>query len=263
MTAGGLRQERRDSSIWLTIDRPERSNALDGAVLSGLLDAVEAAADDPDVRVVVLTGAGDRTFCAGADLAAIASGRSGSESDQAGAGARGLDRVLSAIVTHPKPVVARVNGHALAGGLGLALACDLIVASDSAEFGTPEVNVGLWPFVISAVIARNVPRKVALEMMLTGRRMRADEAARWGIVNRVAPPDQLDDAVNELVADLASKSPLALRVGKETFRRAEDLSFDDALAYLHGAFEGHLGSEDLAEGVAAFLEKRSPNWTGR
>jgi enoyl-CoA hydratase/carnithine racemase len=262
MTSAGLRQERRDSSLWLTIDRPERSNALDGGVITGLLAAVEAAAQEPSVRVVVLTGAGTRTFCAGADLSAMASARADLESGQV-AGADGMGRLLSVIATHPKPVIARVNGHALAGGFGLALACDLIVASETAEFGTPEVNVGLWPFVISAVIVRNVPRKVALEMMLTGRRMSGDEAARWGIVNRVVPPDRLDEAVDELARDLASKSPLALRVGKESFRRAEELSFDEALAYLHGMLETHLGSQDLAEGVAAFLEKRPPTWTGR
>ncbi len=262
MIAGGLRQERRDSSLWLTIDRPERRNALDPTVISGLLTAFEAAGDDPDTRVLVLTGAGERTFCAGADLAAMAAARV-DVGVGGGSGANGMDRLLSAIVAHPKPVIARVNGHALAGGFGLALACDLIVASETAEFGTPEVDVGLWPFVISAVIARNMPRKVALEMMLTGRRMRAQEAARWGIVNRVTPADALDQSVNELVRTLASKSPIALRAGKASFRRAEDLPFDEALAYLRGALEEHLGSQDLAEGVAAFLEKRPPNWTGR
>jgi enoyl-CoA hydratase len=264
MTGGSLWQERRDSSLWLTIDRPDRSNALDGAVMDGLLAGLKAAADDPDVRVVVLTGAGERTFCAGADLAAVAAARArpggGSDADTE---VDRLDGLLAAIVTHPKPVIARVNGHALAGGFGLALACDLIVAAETAEFGTPEVNVGLWPFVITAVIARNVPRKVALEMMLTGRRMPAAEAAGWGIVNHVVPAADLDRAVEDLARDLASKSPLALRVGKESFQHAEDLSFHDSLTYLRGMLHAHLQSQDLAEGVAAFLEKRRPNWTGR
>ena len=160
-------------------------------------------------------------------------------------------------------MIARVNGHALAGGFGLALACDLIVAVDSADFGTPEVDVGLWPYMITAVIHRNLPRKVAVEMMLTGRRLPAREAERWGIVNRLTPREGLDDAVEELAASLASKSPLVLRLGKASFARAEDLPFDDALAYLTAMLGMHLQSEDVVEGVTAFVEKREPRWTGR
>lgn len=143
------------------------------------------------------------------------------------------------------------------------LACDLVIAADHAEVGTPEVNIGLWPFMISTVIQRDVPRKIALELMLTGRRMGAEEAARWGFVNRVVGADALDDAVRETTEVLASKSPLIMSLGKRSFYRAEDMDFDHALEYLAGMLTVCLESEDTIEGVTAFLEKRSPDWKGR
>jgi enoyl-CoA hydratase len=156
-----------------------------------------------------------------------------------------------------------VNGVALAGGFGLMLACDLVVAADDVEMGTPEVNLGLWPYMISAVVARNLPRKVMVEMMMTGRRYSAGEAARWGIVNRVVPRSELDPAVQGLVDELASKSPLVLRLGKQALFQAQDMGFDEALAYLQGMLTVSLESEDVAEGVSAFLQKRRPRWKGR
>jgi enoyl-CoA hydratase len=265
-----IRAERRGPALWLTIDRPERRNALSAEVIAVLLEKIESASTDPDVRVIVLTGAGDRAFCAGADLAGtspVVTGAAAAAGAETGPGerpvCRGLPELLTAIVDHSKPVVARVNGLALAGGFGLALACDLVVAADTAEFGTPEVNVGLWPFMITAVIQRTVPRKVATELMMTGRRMPAEEAARWGLVNRVVPVAKLDATVDALVAELASKSPLVLRVGKESFRRAADMPFDEALRFLLEMLDVHLSSEDAAEGIAAFLARRPPNWTGR
>jgi enoyl-CoA hydratase/carnithine racemase len=160
-------------------------------------------------------------------------------------------------------VVARVNGHALAGGFGLMLSCDLVVAAEDAVFGTPEIDVGLWPFMISAVIRRNVPRKIALEMMLTGRRLSSDEAARWGMVNMVVPRTELDQSVSDLLKALHSKSSVALRLGKESFHASQDMPFDEALAYLNAMLTVDLESEDVAEGVAAFLQKRPPEWKGR
>jgi enoyl-CoA hydratase/carnithine racemase len=255
-----VRVERRDPATWLTIDRAERRNALGPDVIDGLLRGLGDAAEDPGTRAVVLTGAGTRAFSAGGDLGAAASAEGRvAEHERRGR----LGALFVAIAEHPKPVVARVNGQALAGGLGLALACDLVVAAETAEFGTPEVNVGLWPFMVMAVLARNVPRKVAVEMMLTGRRMSAAEAARWGLVNRVAPPERLDAATDELVQEVSSKSPLVLRLGKQAWRRAQDMSFDDALAYLHAMLTVELQSEDAVEGVTAFVEKRAPGWKGR
>ncbi len=252
--------EARGPSVWLTIDRPDRRNALNPAVIDGLLDGLARAAHDAGARVVVLTGSGDRAFCAGADLAGMApaDGRVAEHERRGRMGA-----VLRALIEHPKPVIARVNGYALAGGFGLALACDLIVSSDAAAFGTPEIDVGLWPYMITAVIQRNVPRKLALEMMLTGRRVAADEAARWGIVNQVVPAAELDAAVDALSHELASKSPLVMRLGKESFRRAQEMAFDDALSYLNAALTVNLESEDVVEGISAFIERRAPNWKDR
>ncbi|MBI4260100.1 MAG: enoyl-CoA hydratase/isomerase family protein [Actinobacteria bacterium] len=256
-----VRYEARGPAAWLTIDREERRNALSDDVIDGLLGGLGRAAADEAARVVVVTGAGERAFCAGGDLAGNLSPGEGrvAAHDRRGR----VAELLRALAEHPRPVVARVNGVALAGGFGLMLACDLVVAADEVEMGTPEINLGLWPYMISAVIHRNVPRKVALEMMLTGRRLGARDAARWGIVNRAVPRADLDAAVDELVGELSSKSPLVLALGKRSFYRAQDMGFDDALAYLQAMLTVNLESEDVAEGVAAFLEKRPPTWKGR
>jgi enoyl-CoA hydratase/carnithine racemase len=212
------------------------------------------------VSSVVLTGAGDKAFCAGADLGGmVPDGGRVAEHHRRGR----IGDLLLGMNRHPKPIVARVGGAALAGGFGLMLACDLVVAADDAELGTPEINLGLWPFMISAVIRRNVPRKIALEMMLTGRRFSASEAAQWGIVNRVVPRSDLDAAVQELTEELGRKSPLILRLGKESFYRSEDMTLEEALAYLNAMLTVDLESEDVAEGVSAFLQKRPPEWRGR
>jgi enoyl-CoA hydratase/carnithine racemase len=230
-------------------------------VVEGLLGSLERAAEEAGARCIVLTGAGDRAFCAGADLASSVSPGEGTAGGEA-ARAR-IGEVLVGMTRHPLPIVARVNGAALAGGFGLMLACDLAVAADDVEVGTPEVNLGLWPFMISAVIARNVPRKIAMEMMLTGRRLRADEAARWGMVNRAVPRTELDKEVDRLAGEVSSKAPVAARLGKESFHRAQEMGFEESLEYLNRMLTLDLQSEDAAEGIAAFLEKRKPEWKGR
>jgi enoyl-CoA hydratase/carnithine racemase len=251
--------EIRGAAAWVTIDREDHRNALSPEVVAGLRNAIDLASEDEHAHVVVVTGAGDRAFSAGGDLG----GMSGEHSRVAQHEARGaLPKLFQAMQACPKPVLARVNGHALAGGFGLMLACDLVIAADDAEFGTPEINIGLWPYMISAVIQRNVPRKVALDMMLTGRRVTAAEAERWGMVNRVVPRAGLDDAVEQLAGELASKSPLILSLGKGSFYRSQDMSFDDSLAYLQSMLTVNLEAEDVAEGVSAFLQKRPPEWKG-
>jgi len=252
--------EVRGPAAWLTVNRPDQRNAINPEVIEGLLAGLERAGAEPAVRCVVLTGAGDRAFCAGADLSVVApeSGRV-QEHERRG---RMVDLLL-ALVKHPQPVVARVNGLALAGGFGLTLACDLVVAADDAKFGTPEIKLGLWPYMISALIHRSIPRKIALEMMLTGRRLSAEEAARWGMVNAIVPRFELDRRVDELVEELARMSPLILRLGKESFYRAQDMGFEQALAYLNSMLTVNLESEDVIEGVTAFFQRRVPEWKGR
>jgi enoyl-CoA hydratase len=245
----------------VTINRPDQRNALDARVIENLIATLERSGSDPDLRCIVLTGAGDRAFCSGGDLSKTMSPHDGRVPQHELR--EKIGDLLVALARHPLPVVARVNGTALAGGFGLMLACDLVVAADDVEVGTPEVNLGLWPFMISAVIARNVPRKIASEMMLTGRRVSAAEAGRWGMVNRVVPRVELDASVDQLVEDLCSKSPLALRLGKQSFIRAQDMGFEESLAYLNAMLTVALQSEDVAEGVSAFLQKRRPEWRGR
>ena len=209
--------------------------------------------------MIVLTGAGN-TFCAGADLQSFRSEMS--ELDRYFQ-RRGLGELLMDMTQLGKPTIARVNGHALAGGLGLAVACDLGIASLDAQFGIPEVNVGLWPMLIMASVFRNLPRKAAMELILTGRRISAEEAARLGVVNRAVPAERLDAEVDALAQELARKSPLGMRLGLEAFYRMQDMSYPAALAYLENQLALLGLSEDLKEGVSAFFEKREAHFTGR
>lgn len=245
----------------VTIARPEARNALDAATLDGLIEAFADLDRDPAIRVLVLTGAGEKAFCAGADL------RSGLASDPSaveGHEQRGLLRRLFATTEALRtPLIGRVNGHALAGGLGVALACDLLVAVEDATFGTPEVRVGLWPHVISALLVQHLGPKRALEWMMTGRRYPAAEAERLGLVNRVVPREELDDAVAELAAELIRGAPLALALGRRSYLDARSMEPRSAMAYLHGMLDLQVQTEDAAEGIAAFLERREPEWRGR
>jgi enoyl-CoA hydratase/carnithine racemase len=242
-----------------TINRPDVHNALSWSVLTALCEAVEAARDDPGTRVVVLTGAGDRAFCAGADLSGMAAGASHADLHAS----RGqLPRLFQGLWGLGKPTIAKVRGWCLAGGFGVALACDVVVASDDARFGTPEVDRGLWPYMITVPMLRSMPPKVALELQMSGRRVSAEEAARLGFA-RVVPAAELDAAVTELAVGLATKSSAVLRLGRDAFYAVADLAAADALRLLHPMLTVHTGLDDAAEGLAAFAEKREPAWTDR
>jgi len=244
----------------ITINRPERRNALSWTVMTELRDALESAKSDPQVRAVVLTGSGDKAFCAGADLTGMSEGAGYAAMHDA----RGeLARLFRTMWELGKPIIARVRGYALAGGFGLCLACDLVVAADDAQFGTPEIDVGLWPYMITVPLIRSMPPKVALELMMTGRRVNATEAAQIGFVSRVVPVDQLDAAVAELAATLAAKSPAIMKLGRDSFYAVWDQPAEDALRLLHSMLTITTGTEDAAEGIAAFAEKRAPQWKGR
>jgi enoyl-CoA hydratase/carnithine racemase len=244
----------------LTIDRAERRNALSPGVLEGLLHAITGDATADDVRVVVLTGAGDKAFCAGADLGSFGTDATPVELHE---GRGGLPALLMAMRKCPRPIVARVQGLALAGGLGLALGCDLVVAADTAAFGLPEVDIGLWPFMVAALVARHASPKRALDLMMSGRRIDAATALDWGLVSRVVPAAELDAAVDALAAELAMKSPLVLRLGKAAWYATEDVALEPALAHLQAQLSLLTQSKDAVEGVTAFFQKRPPEWTGR
>lgn len=249
-----------DGVATVTLDDPETRNALGNEILDELIEAFEIARDDAGVRCVVLTSSHDKVFSAGGNLDGFAADvplvgkHLGTERFPA------LFRLIGEL---GKPTVCKANGHVLAGALGVALACDLIVASEDATFGTPEINVGVFPFMIMALIYRNVPRKKTTEMLLLGERLSAAEALDAGVVNKVVAAAELDAAVDDWAAKLASKSPLLMKLGKDAMFRQQDMAFMDALDYLRGNLSLALSTEDVVEGVTAFMEKRDPNWKGR
>jgi enoyl-CoA hydratase/carnithine racemase len=242
----------------VTVNRESKRNALSFDTLAELTEAFRRANTDPDVRVIVLTGAGDRAFCSGADLGGLRDGEAGAEEAHAGRG--NLASLFTTMYQLGKPTIARVRGYALAGGFGLALACDYVIASYDSVFGAPEVNIGLWPYMISVPLLRSMPPKVALDLILTGRRVPAQEAATIGFVSRVVSPAQLDDEIDGLCAQLAARSPAAIRLGRPTFYRILDQSSAQALPELQAMLSIASSLPDAAEGVAAFHQKREPVW---
>jgi 3-hydroxypropionyl-coenzyme A dehydratase len=249
-----------DGIATVTLDNPEKRNMLSGQMLAELVDAMKAARDSEEVRAVVLTGAGDKVFCAGADLGGFAADAPLVAKHFAS------DLFLEFFRLMPrlgKPSLCAVNGHVLAGGMGLALSCDLVIAREGATFGTPEINVGAFPYMIMAIIYRNVPRKKVNEMMLLGERLSAEEAVELGLANKVVPAGELDAAVADWAAKLASKSPVLMRLGHDAMYRQQDMALDDALEFLRSQLSLTLTTEDIVEGVTAFFEKRDPKWKGR
>jgi enoyl-CoA hydratase/carnithine racemase len=249
-----------DGIATVTLNDPDTRNSLSPQLLDELADALRAARDDESVRCVVLASSHEKVFSSGANLGGFSADAPLIERHRATQ--RFVD-VFKLLAELGKPSIVAANGHVLAGSLGIALACDLIVASEDAGFGTPEINVGLFPFMIMALIYRNVPRKKTNEMLLLGERLTAEEARQVGIVNRVVPAGELDGAVREWATKLASKSPVVMRLGKDAMWRQMDMPLMDALDYLCSQLTIELGTEDAIEGVTAFFEKREPKWKGR
>jgi enoyl-CoA hydratase/carnithine racemase len=244
----------------VTLNDPEKRNMLSGQMLAELVAAMKRAREEDEVRAVVLTGAGDKAFCAGADLGGFGADVPLVEKHFAS------DLFLEYFRLMPrlgKPSLCALNGHVLAGGLGIALSCDLLIAREGATFGTPEINVGAFPYMIMAIIYRNVPRKRVNEMMLLGERLSAEEAVTYGLANKVVPAAEFDAAVADWAGKLASKSPVLMRLGHDAMYRQQDMAFDDALEFLRSQLTLTFSTEDLAEGVRAFFEKRDPEWKGR
>ena len=260
MSYATLRYEVADGIATIALDQPETRNALSDELLGELIDALETARDDADVRVVVLASTHEKVFSSGGNLSGFAAEvplvhkHFGTEK---------FPRAFKLLAELRKPSICAASGHVLAGALGLALACDLVVAKEGARFGTPEINVGVFPFMIMALIYRNVPRKKATELLLLGEQISAEEAERIGIVNRVVGAEEYDAAVRDWAGRLAGKSPVMMRLGKDAISRQMDMPFADALDFLRSQLTIAFSTEDLVEGVSAFFEKRDPEWRGR
>jgi enoyl-CoA hydratase len=251
---------RDDGVATVTLNQPDNRNALSNELLGDLIDAFESARADERVRCVVLTSSHETVFSSGASLDQFAADAPLVHKHFAG---ERFPRLFETIMRLGKPTICAANGHVLAGALGVALACDLIVAKESATFGTPEINVGAFPFMIMALIYRNVPRKKTNELLLLGDRISADEARAAGIVNRVVPAEEFEAAVDDWATRLAGKSPVLMRLGKDAMYRQLDMPFEDALDFLRSQLSIAFTTEDIQEGVRAFFEKREPEWTGR
>ena len=247
----------KDGVACFTINREKQRNTISMEALDLFLIHLDEALENDAVRVVCLTGAGNRTFCAGADLGA------GMDESDGMTAFRKYANLLKKLTSFPKPTVAKVNGSCVAGGTGFMLACDIVIASSKATFGTPEVNVGLFPMMIGALIFRNVLRKKAMEMALLGEKLSARQALEMGLITRMTDPDDLDTEVDKVLNLLVKKSPIGMRIGKEAFYAAGDMPFEQALDLLAEKLSDVVATQDAREGILAYLEKREPLFSGK
>ena len=245
-----------NNAAWLTINREAQRNAISLEAIDLFSKCLDAAEADGNVRVILITGSGDKAFCAGADLGGAVDGKIQQ-------GFKSYAKLITRLSSYPKPVVARINGACMAGGMGLMLACDIVIAKNDVKFGTPEVNVGLWPMMIGALIYRNVLRKKAMEMILLGERLTADQALNMGLITRAVPPDELDEEVNQILKSLAAKSPIGMKIGKEAFYAMADMPFEEAVDFLSDKIAEIAATDDAREGLTAFIQKRKPEFKGK
>jgi enoyl-CoA hydratase len=260
VTYDTLLVEVRDGIGRVTLNRPEVRNALNASLIRELAAALAALESDPAARVIVLSGAGDKAFCAGADLKGLGERGTTLEARESFSG---LARILETIPRMRTPVIAQVHGFALAGGCGLAVGCDLVVAADDAVFGLPEIKIGMLPLIVMAPILRAAGRLRAMRMILTGEQIPAREAYDMGLVSRLVPRGELPSSVTALATTLAGLSPTALAIAKEAAAFSGGMEYGAALRYLREVTTLVALSEDVKEGIAAFFEKRPPRWTGR
>jgi len=251
--------EIKENVAFLTINRESKGNALSQEVITGFLDYLDRFDQGEDVRAVCVTGAGEKVFCSGADLVTAL----GTEGDAPLSGTRLYAELLKKMARFGKPLLARVNGACLAGGIGLMLSCDIVIARRDAFFCTPEVNVGIFPMMVGALLYRNVNRKKVIDMVLTGRRIPAAEAEDVGLITSAVEPELLDEEVQKTLRLLISRSPIGIRIGKDAFRTMSDMPFEEAVDYLCEALERIISTDDAKEGMMAFMEKREPRFKGR
>lgn len=257
MSEPELIYEAKGRIAWLTINREMRRNAISLDMIDLFFESLDRAENDGQIRVVCVTAVGEKAFCSGADLSTTFG-----EKDYAN-GARKYASLLKRMAAFSKPIVARLNGSCMAGGMGLMLSCDIVYARDGIKIGTPEVNVGLFPMMIGALIFRNAGRKKALEMIYTARTLSAKEAEDMGLITRAVPADDLDDVVNEALETIAAKAPLALEMGRRAFAEVEGKDLEESLDYLCEQLGAVVATEDAREGLTAFLQKRTPEWKRR
>ena len=252
-----LLYEVRDQTAFMTINRESRRNAISQKMISAFMNYLDKADLDNEVHAVCITNSGQRVFCSGADLALTLSGKDSLS------GARNYAELLKKLARFSKPLLARVNGDCLAGGLGVMLSCDIVIARDDVFFSTPEVNVGLFPMMVGALLYQNAGRKKVTDMVLTGRKVPAHEAEKIGLITRAVVADSLDNETMETLRQLTSKSPIGMRIGKDAFRTMNHMPFEEAIDHLCDALGKIISTEDAKEGMAAFIEKRRPNFEGK